>query len=105
MTAISLTADPTFTAKVPIHIPGQGNVEVEFTFKFMDKKQLEAFQKKAKSSSFSSLDYVSSIVVGWELTDEFNKKNLALLLEQRHTAAAAITATWTAELFGARSKN
>jgi hypothetical protein len=110
---IALAAEPTFDASVPIHVPGKKEpVMVRFTFKHMALDEFEKFSKEAKAKNMKNIDYIMRICAGWELDEEFTRKNMEIFLNQRHTSAAAIIQTYYQELFGitpegigARAKN
>lgn len=99
---LSLKANPTFKHPVSIHVPGGSPVIVEFEFKHRTKQQmldwLTEKEQKIKEKKFHELDYVLEMVVGWELSDKFDKKNVGLLLQHYHAAAAAIGAAYVKEL-------
>jgi len=98
MTTIKLKADPTFEAPVLIDVPGRSDpVAVKFTFKHRTKDE---FAKFAEKLDRSDIDSVMAVAVGWEFTDEFNKKNVSTLLENYHGAASAIANTYVRELLG-----
>lgn len=93
---ISLTAPPTFKAKVPIPIPGGEPVPVEFTFKHRTKDALSEFLKAAPDGK--DADIVMSVVTGWDLDDAFTRENVETLLDNFHGAARAIVEGYLEEL-------
>lgn len=97
---LTIKADPTFKAKVAIAVPGKGDVPVEFEFKHRTKSELDRFLTTNESAD--DIDFISKVVVGWELTDEFNRKNLGALLETYIQAGAAISRVYIDELTGAK---
>ena len=102
--ALKLKAEPTFKAQVKIPLAGGGESEpVEFTFKHRTRTELDEFFEKRKKSS--NLDAVLDMVLGWNLTDEFNRDNVALLLDNYGAATLAITDVYTRELLGLRLGN
>jgi hypothetical protein len=100
---VSLEPDAAFMADVGIHVPGKGTVEVTFTFKHRGKKELDAFLKESKGKDDAA--YIMMIASGWELEEEFNKKNVETFITKRHGSALAITDTYFSELLGAKEKN
>ena len=93
---ISLTAPPTFKAKVPIPIPGGEPVPVEFTFKHRTKDALAEFVKDAPDSK--DIDVVMSVATGWDLDDAFTRENVETLLNNFHGAARSIVGGYMEEL-------
>lgn len=100
---IQIKAEPTFEEKVGIPVPGKGVVEVGFTFKHRTKDEFKKFVEESQASD--GVDYVLKVALGWEFTDDFNKKNIATLLQSYHGAENAIATTYTKSLIGARVKN
>ena len=103
MLELKLKADPTFKEKVPLPVPGRGVVEVEFEFKHRTKTELTKFI--TESENLNGVTYVQAVATAWEFTDEFSKKNIAMLLEEYHGAENAIATTYVKTLIGARVKN
>jgi len=93
-----LNADPTFLATVKIPKAGTKPEAINFTFKHRKKGEFDAFLKGAKD--LPDVDYIFEIALGWDLDDEFNRENVARLLENYHGAAQAITLTYVSELSG-----
>jgi len=102
---LKLTADSTFNAKVAIPVPGKDAVDVGFDFKHRTKDELKAFLADKKVAKSSDAEYVMELATGWELTDEFNVKNVAVFLQHYHRAASAIRDKYFAELADIRLKN
>lgn len=100
---IQIKAEPTFEEKVGIPVPGKGVVDVMFTFKHRTKDEFKKFI--AESKDVDGVEYVLKVASGWEFTDDFNKKNIAMLLQNYHGAENAIATTYTKSLIGARVKN
>jgi hypothetical protein len=103
MAKIKLEADPTFTAKVPVPIPGAGTQAVEFTFKHRTRDALAKWFDDVKA--LSEVETVKSVVCAWELDDSFTDENIAKLCQNYLGAGAAILETYSRELVGARIKN
>lgn len=98
MTTIKLKADPTFEAPVLIPVPGRADpVAVKFTFKH---RTVDEFAKFSQLVDRSDIDGVMAVAVGWELTDDFTKKNVNTFLENYHGAAIAIAKKYISELLG-----
>lgn len=107
MAKLKLTADPTFTAKVGIPIAGGEPATVLFTFKHRTQDELKEFVKELQSGKkpTSDVDMLMSIACGWDLEDEFNRENVALMTQMYHAAAQAISEKYAEELTQARLKN
>lgn len=105
MAKLSLTANPTFKAKVGIPVPGAKPVEVEFTFKHKNRDQIKAWSAAAEDSDRTNGDGILDIALGWELDDEFTVENANRLCNEYMGAAAAIFSTYLDELRGSRAKN
>ena len=103
MAKIKLAADPTFTAMVSIPIPGAKPTPVEFTFKHRTKKDVAEWGNALADKP--DVDLIKDMASGWELDDEFNDANIAMLCQNYAGAAFAIFETYLEELRGARAKN
>lgn len=104
MARLKLQADPTFKAKVPIPIPGGAPHPVEMEFRHRTRKELDDLLDRHKKSALD-VDFVLAVVIGWDLEDKFERKNVATLLDQYGGAARAISETYTRELLGLRLGN
>lgn len=102
MAKLKLVADPSFKLKVAIPVPGAGTSDVEFTFKHKTKDDAKAWLEKEEGSDAESILAIAS---GWNLDDEFNAENIAILCQSYAGAAVAIVQAYLAELRGARTKN
>lgn len=100
---LSLTAKPTFTAKVAIPVPGEKPVEVEFTF--MGRTRDKFRELYDASVPREDLDMVMDIVSGWDLEDAFTRENVDTLLQNYLGAATAISTKYIAEMNQARLGN
>lgn len=96
---------PTFEAPVPIPVPGKGDVDIVFTFKYRDADEAKAFAKREKEKKRPDVDYIMQLASGWNLDEEFNKKNLAILFKNYPSAPLKISTVYFAELAGVRRKN
>jgi hypothetical protein len=104
MANFSLTAEPTFTAKVAIPVPGKKATNVEFTFKWRngdDLKDLVDGLGNYKSDTDAILDMVS----GWELKDVFDYENVEKMVKNYTGSASAIINKYLSENSGARVGN
>lgn len=100
---LKIKANPTFKAKANIGVPGGEPVALEFTFRHRTRSELLQWIEDSKDKT--DLDYVMSCVTSWELTDEFTRENVGLLLENYLKAAAAIASTYLKEIGLEREKN
>ena len=101
--------NPTFKSKVSIPRVGGSEIEVEFEFKYLTRKQLAAIDEEwqAKLSELNITDettlseltdievelqikQLKDIVVGWDFDDEFNDENIEQLVETSVFAAKTV---------------
>ncbi|HEY0684765.1 MAG TPA: phage tail assembly chaperone [Steroidobacter sp.] len=113
MTEVRLQPEPTFEAPVKIHVPGKGELEMNWTFRYRNAEEVLKFQRKwtggegsrKKTDDFDSIGYIMDMAAGWELTEEFNKKNVETFFRNYPTSATKVVSTYFEELAGARRKN
>lgn len=110
MAKITLKADPTFIAPVPVHVPGKGDVKVNFTFKHRTTDEFndwveEGRKRSAAGETIDDALYIQQFVVGWDLDETFNAENLSLFLRNFHRAGFALGEAYARELTGARLGN
>lgn len=115
MGKLKLVANPTFTASVPVPVAGGEAVNVEMTFKHRTRKEWDEWIAASKAASEADPpaavtidDEVKSfmdIVVGWELEEQFNKDNIALLLQNYYGAGHAAVRVYSSELWNSKAKN
>lgn len=103
MAKFTLKADPTFLAKVAFPVAGGESVEVALTFKHRTKSGLDEFLKTRDDRT--DVESFMEMVVGWELSDEFKKENVELLLENHIGVALATYKKYVDELVQHRAKN
>ncbi|QHJ80692.1 MAG: hypothetical protein [Caudoviricetes sp.] len=124
----SIKRDPTFKATVNLPSPGQEPVPVEFTFKWMDRKELTKFNDDryqffvtkvpdyAKEEGVTGIDVAQfvidyevpqlrAIIAGWDIEEEFNDENLQALVEAGSELPAAIVNGYLASYDKAREGN
>lgn len=99
--------DPTFTADVPLTVPGQKEqVIVGMTFNYKDKAALIDFEKRCidKDSSVESL--IAEIVSGWSGIDtECNAESIKALCANYIMAPSEIITAYNKELVRSKAKN
>lgn len=83
-----LVPDPTFEWSVPIPVAGAKPVPVTFVFKHRDRDAYKAFIESLSEMDDEAI--FKSLVVGWELEDEFNDENISKLLNNYHGACRVI---------------
>jgi hypothetical protein len=103
--AISLDDGPdaTFKSVVLIPIPGKKPVPVNFTFKYRDADEYEAFI--ADIGSMTSEQLVLAVASGWDLDDAFSDANVAKLLTKYNGSGMAIFEAYIKENTGAKRGN
>ena len=103
MAKFALKAQPTFVAKVGFPQAGGETVDVLLTFKHRTKTGLDEFL--SSRADRSDVDAFLEMVVGWELSDEFSRDNVELLLENHIGVALATYKTYIDQLVQHRAKN
>jgi hypothetical protein len=101
-TKFNLTPKPTFTAAVPVPVPGEGPTDVQFTFKGRTREQ---FKELLEVKDGTKLDAIMEIASGWELDEPFDRSNVEKLLDNYLGAFDAIWDTYLRELTQARLGN
>lgn len=102
MAKLTLNANPTFTAKVGIPVPGSDELaDIELTFKHRTKDELDSWMKEGGDDIKMILDMVS----GWDLSEKFNDENVGKLLQNYQTAPAAIITVYLSELIKVKKGN
>lgn len=103
MAKITLVPNPTFDAKVPVPVPGSGEVDTVFTFKYRTREEMQKFLAEHKDMDDTQL--VMGCASGWELADPFDEKNVKEFASKYIAGPAAVFETYCAEMTGARLKN
>lgn len=100
-----LTPDPTFTAPVDIHVPGQADpARVEIEFRRLTRTGIAALMQSIPGREDG--DVIAEIVAGWSGVDApFSAQALATLVDNYPAAALAIYETFLSENGEARRKN
>lgn len=99
----SLTASPTFKAKVAIPIPGDKAETIEFVFKGRTREQFKDFIESLKDRE--DADVVMDIASGWDLDDAWTLDNVEKLTQNYLGAAKAVIEKYLSELTNARLGN
>lgn len=102
-----LQPNPTFSAKVPLSIPGQAKpAEIEVEFKFLTRKKVAEFYERLRTESKEDADALAEIIVGWKGIDEaYSPEALAMLLDNYPAASRDLFASFNRELMESRQKN
>lgn len=103
MAKLTLTASPTFTAKVAIPVPGAKAVPVEFKFKGRTKDEFKDLMETL--SEFDDAEAIMEIASGWDLEDVFSADNVGKLVQNYIGSAKAILETYITQLTAARLGN
>lgn len=105
MAKLSLVADPSFSALVPISKPGQETpVKVSFIFKHRTRDGLKDFIN-GLTPDMADPDLIMNVATGWELDEAFTAENVAILCQNYHDAGPQVWKTYLAELTKARLGN
>lgn len=108
----SIKRDPTFKTTIPLPVVGGKSVPAEFEFRYLDRTALSEFQgdrlkfarefgelvgnpeTTAAQIAQMAIDFeypqLKSIIVGWDIEEEFNDENLSALVESGSEVTAAI---------------
>jgi len=124
MAKFSLASAPkTFKRKVTINLLDDTTADIELTFKYKTRsdyaKLLDEVMKADKADDgkvetavdiFKRLgagtaDFLMKIVEAWDLDDEFNKANVADLIDKFPAAANEITETYRVAILEGKTKN
>lgn len=95
-TKFTLAPSPTFKAPVDIPVPGAEAATVEFTFKHKTRDQFAKLMEGLVDRKDE--DVILEICEGWELSDEFNKKSVALMNQNYMGSARAVIEKYINEL-------
>lgn len=100
-----LTPNPTFTAKVPLSVPGQdkpANVDIEF--KHLSRPKIKTYFEGLEGKT--DTDALGEIIIGWKGIDEdYSPEALQELLDNYPAAAGELFEAFRKELMEARRKN
>ena len=114
-----------FKRTVKITLLNGETADVEITYKYRtrtqyaelldkiigkDKDAIETETTKTlaqvfKDSDQASVAYILDIAEGWDLTDDFNKKNIAALIDEHAGAGALIGEEYRIALLEGKTKN
>lgn len=110
---LKLQPDPTFKAKVDIPVPGDKPVAVEFTFKYRDQEQMDAFlfgeagkARAAQSAAEANKAALLDVATDWSNVDTpFSAEAIEAFVKRYPSATALVMAKYIAEVGGARLGN
>ena len=102
MAKLKLNPDPTFKAKVAVPVPG-GTADVEFTFKYRDRKTALAWVDESKDAE--EADLMLEMAEAWDLDDPFDRDSMEKLCNSYPGASRAVADRYMRELAGIRQGN
>lgn len=124
MAKFSLASAPkTFKRKVTITLLDESTADIELTFKYKTRieyaklldevmKQDKVDDSKTESAvdifkrlGAGTVDFLMKIVESWDLEDDFNKANVADLIDKFPAAANEITEAYRIAILEGRTKN
>lgn len=103
MAKLSLSAAPTFVAKVGIPVAGAEPAMVELTFRHRTRSALSAWLEQGKDRA--DVDAILDLASGWDLPDEFNRDNVETLVQNYIGAPAVLVDFYIKELTKAKLGN
>lgn len=100
-----LNPNPTFSARVPLSIPGQAKPStVDIEYRHFSKTAIKSFFENLEGKT--DAEALHQIIVGWKGFDEaFSEEALAVLVDNYPTAATELFTAFRKELMEAREKN
>ncbi|HAV1970652.1 TPA: hypothetical protein JG946_000949 [Enterobacter hormaechei subsp. steigerwaltii] len=114
-TKFTLNPKPTFKLSVSIPRPGEDDGVVTLIVRHNTRKQLKDMEDNLKRAAElvdgsadqvdAPLNYLAEIIESWNIDSEYNRDNLALLLENYPRAFDSIVSAYTKELYAVREKN
>ena len=103
MAKITLNPDPTFKAKVGIHVPGGRMAEIEWKFKYRDADEFKEFTGSLEGRT--DVEILMDIGCGWDLDEAFDEKNVEKMTKKYIGSSRRVLEKYIDELTGARAKN
>ncbi len=109
-----LVPQPTFRAKVLVHVPGHGRKDpFQVEFRHMTQRRLQTFLDEVrKKKDAEAIDALAEIIVSWEgVCDHagdaipFSRDALGLMIDIFPSTAEALFKAYAEELSGARLGN
>lgn len=98
--------NPTFTATVPIPVPGQAPDDVDFQFHYRDAKQFDAMLEAINDKTKTVQDVCREIVAGWSHPAvTFSSEKLEECFVSFPGSTLAIWVTYRNALFEGKRKN
>ena len=100
-----LNPNPTFTAKVPLSIPGESKrATVDVEFKHLSRKAIQEFFQNLEGKT--DAESLAEIIVSWKGIDAaYSAETLATLLDNYPAAGRELFEAFRLELMEARAKN
>lgn len=104
--ALKRKPNPTFRDKVMIPVPGEEPLRLSCEFRYMSRKEFDAFIESNAKQARPDIDVVKEVLVAWhDHDDEYSPEALEEFLDAYPGAAAAISALYGASLFRGRQGN
>ena len=102
---LKLNPDPTFTADVPLTVPGKAQpVTIQMEFKYVAGEAAGKFFEDIATKT--NVEAITTFAVGWKKVDApFSKEAVEMLLGNYPNAAQEIFAAYQRNLFESRVKN
>lgn len=101
---LELQPNPTFEGDVTIRKPGGDTEVITLVFKHKGRTEAKAFLKRATEAD--DADSAMEILAGWRgVNAEFNRENVAKILEDYPSAGGDILNGWMRALGGEKLKN
>lgn len=112
----SLNPNPTFKLTVNIPRPGEEDGQVTLTVRHKTRSELADMESTLKDETEKAaeakgdtqppaMDYLEKIIESWNIDADYNRENLAVLLENYPRAFDSIVSAYTKELYAIREKN
>jgi hypothetical protein len=100
-----IEANPTFSARVSIGVPGGPTADLNCVFRHKTQEQYREFFSEAAVTGRTDAQAIFEIVDSWDADAPLTVDNVARLISNHHGAAWAILDTYARELTQARRGN
>jgi hypothetical protein len=120
MAKFNLKPNPTFPAKVGLHVPGADQEQLDFIFKFLPRTELPAvfgnLSAPASTGADSDVfdigaqlereaDFFLGIVAAWPFEEALDRENVKALLNSRYGVIEAISESYLTAIRPAKAGN
>ena len=103
MPQFKLVPNPTFSARVPIPVPGSRPEKVLFTFKYRDRDQFKELMNRLEQ--MPDMEMMKEVASGWELVEPFDDEHLEIFIEHHIAGPRSVLQTYLDENGQARLGN